>query len=526
MTTPAIRLSSVSALWGCPRVVALSALVVVALGVVGPSAVAQSNAAQPASPPAPKGPVGSTTPAPSVEAPSVEDEDLTEDRETELVLHDRRRITGKIVSVTNESVVLSIAGVPTTFKLDTIAAIRELPTVSQRYRELRAAISDDNTEDLLRLAEWLRSRNRFALALKEVDGILAREPAHKGATDLKLLIVQQQKLEEQAAKRRLEQLKQDQQRALEAVQKEAAAPKGGKPSTKPETTKPDTTKPGPSAPPTAPEVAPAQTLADEPKFSPEVERAVQKARDDFPLLTDEQINLIRVFEVNLGDPPAMVIRRDTAKRFLEKYEGTIVEGRGTVPVSPEAREQFFRLRPVQMLSWFFDLRAREFYPEVQVLENPRTMRLFRDTVHRTWLINSCATTKCHGGEEAGRLYLYNKSSASDRAAFTNWVILDQFRSKDGLALIDQRDPARSPLLQMGLPRDRAVIKHPEVDGMGRRWVPTFDDQNDRRFRQAIEWIQSLYPNRTGYPIEYTPPVPEGLAGNAGGTDAQSVPPPR
>lgn len=443
-------------------------LLLCALTALTPAAHAQTPPPQPTPPP---------TLPPAQPAPS--DEDPTEEHETELVLKDRRRVSGKLVEVTSESVVLAISGIPTVFKLDNIEAIRALPTVEERYNDLRAAIADDDIEGLLRLAEWVRQRGRLTLALKDVDTVLAREPANRAANELKTIIVEQQKLNALKATKPKPQTTPDPKPPTNPTSKPAT-----KPATKPNAQPDEGPEPGPTRP--------------------------RPAADTFPLLTDEQINLIRVFETDLKDPPAMVVKRETVTRFLDKYEGTIVEGKGIVPVSPEAREQFYRLRPSQVLSWFFDLRAREFYPDVQVLENPATMRQFRDNVHRTWLINSCATSKCHGGEEAGRLYLYNKNQASDRAAYTNWVIIDQFKTSDGLPLIDFKDPARSPLLQMGLPRDKAIIKHPNAEGAGRRWIPIFDDQNDRRYRAAVDWVLSLYPNRAGYPIDYKPPVPKAL----------------
>ncbi|HEX2837272.1 MAG TPA: hypothetical protein VHN77_03990 [Phycisphaerales bacterium] len=438
--------------------------------------LAASLAAQPTTPAPPIAPtpVLAPTPAPTTPPPTPVYEDAPEEQETEVILKDRRRVSGKLVEVTSESVVLAISGIPTVFKLDNIEAIRALPSVEERYEGLRAAIANDDIEGLLRLAEWTRQRGRLALALKDVESVLAQEPNNRAANELRTIIVEQQKLN-----------------ALKAAPKPRTAPQP----------KPD------GAAPEAPDPKPT--------------KPIRPAPDTFPLLTDDQINIVRVFETDLKDPPAMIVKRETVTRFLDKYEGTIVEGKGIVPVSPEAREQFYRLRPSQVLSWFFDLRAREFYPEVQVLENPRTMRLFRDNVHRTWLINSCATSKCHGGEEAGRFYLSNKNQASDRAAYTNWVIIDQFKTTDGLPLIDFKDPARSPILQMGLPRDKAIIKHPTVEGGGRRWIPIFDDTSDRRYRAAVDWILSLYPNRAGYPIEYTPPVPKGLKA---GENAPPAPP--
>lgn len=237
----------------------------------------------------------------------------------------------------------------------------------------------------------------------------------------------------------------------------------------------------------------------------------------FPLLNAEQINLMKVYEVDLRDPPSMNVPPDVTRRFLAAYAGRDVEGLGTVPSSPEAKELFVRQRPADLLAWFFAARAREFYGQVRVRENPAAMRAFVREVHNNWLINSCATTKCHGGEEAGRLWLTNQRAGSEPAAYTNFLILERFRTADGKGLIDYDQPERSPLLDFGLPREVAVFKHPEVPGKG-KWRPVFQDRDDDRYLRAIDWIKSMYRPRTGYPIEYTPPVPKPQAEAVAPTD--------
>ncbi|HLP84622.1 MAG TPA: hypothetical protein VK157_09765 [Phycisphaerales bacterium] len=371
-----------------------------------------------------------------------------EQRETELTLKDGQKVTGVLISQDAANVVLSIQGVPTTFAMNQVARLTELPTIEERYQRFRANTPDEDVEGLLKLSRWLHERKRYDLALKEVERALKAEPDHPGANQLKIVLTEQLKLEGM----------------------------------------------GPALPVT-------------PKEPRERVAVPLDAMDSFPLLSDEQINLIRVFEVDLKDPPRMLVPRAAVEQFMDKYAGQLVEGRGQVPTTPEGREQFLRQKPAEILAWFFDLRAREFYDRVQVEENPRAMRSFINDVHRTWLVNSCATTKCHGGEEAGRLFLYTRKPNSPRSAYTNFLILDRYRTAEGQGLIDYAQPARSPLLHMGLPRNKAIFKHPEVKGLGRVWKPIFDSEDDPNFRAAVNWIQSMFETRAGYPIEYTPPVP-------------------
>src|SRR5690606_17060649 len=104
-----------------------------------------------------------------------------------------------------------------------------------------------------------------------------------------------------------------------------------------------------------------------------------------------------------------------------------------VPATRAQRERLLSAPPADILRLMFRLQAREFYPRVQVLEDPRAIELFKDNIHGFggWLTNACATTRCHGGAEAGRLYLNARRPNSDATTYTNLLILDRFRLADG-----------------------------------------------------------------------------------------------
>ncbi|MEI7656602.1 MAG: hypothetical protein WCK33_00900 [Phycisphaerae bacterium] len=387
----------------------------------------------------------------------------SEGEEAELVLRDGRRISGRLVSRSDTKIVFEVGGVPTTFESAGVDRIESVPSVEERYRALRSSIDEADAQGLMRLAEWLRSRGRCDLAVLEVDRALAADPGNPDGRALRLLIVEQQKLEAAA---RL------------AKERKTAGP---------------------------------EVEASAPKAKPKAEPLA------FLLLSEEQINVIRVYEVDLASPPKMVMAREAIDEFLAKYAGQRPEGRETIPVNEQGRKIYAARKPVEILTDLFALKARDFYPKVQVLENPESMRRFRDDVNRTWLVNSCATTRCHGGEEAGRLMLFDRKAASDVAAYTNFLILERFRvaGADGrrtVPLINYAEPASSPLLQMGLPRDEATIRHPDLPAeMAGRWRPVFRSPQDDRFRRAVEWIRSMYGAKDGkrpdYPVAYEPPQP-------------------
>jgi hypothetical protein len=376
--------------------------------------------------------------------------DPAEPSEAVVTLRDGRRIMGLLVSRSEDKIVLRIAGIETDFRMDGVDRVQVLAPVLERYRMMREAIDPGDIQQMLRLVEWLRAREKFDLALAEIDRALALTPQSAEARRVRALISGQIELAERARARR------------------AAAP---------EQAAPDDAAAPPSDRPAKP----------------------------FAVLTPQQINLIKVYEIDLRDPPNLLIKREAIARLMAEHAGNPL-----IPGTADGREAMFRMSPVQILDIMFRLQARDLYPEVEVVGQPRALRMFRDDVHRTWLMNACATTRCHGGEEAGRLYLRNQRVNSDETVYTNFLILDRYRLASGASLINYDDPERSPLLQAGLPRKDSLFPHPEVpgsNGRGDLWRPVFRASSDRRYVQAMDWIKAMYRPRPDYPVDYTPPRP-------------------
>lgn len=453
---------------------ALAVVLSHSFGVIEPAAQAQNAPAPaektPASPPTPQPttppveqPVTPPAPAPGAPTapppPSTQPETplprpvepvkrtLAPGTEVILILKEGNRVTGILVEEGPDAIKVRIAGIETTFRSEMIERYEVMRPILERYEEMRKAIGDD-PDGLATLAEWLRSREQHELALREVNRLLAIDPNHTEGKRLKLLIDKQIELKSRS---------------------KAAPPKAT----------------GPAPAPTAP--------------------AARSAEHTFPLLTDSQINLLKVFEIDLDDPPRMTIKRTTITKLIEQNIGT-----PHIPVTQEGRDAIYRKTPSAILDLMFKLRARDLYPEVQVLDQPKSMKAFRDDVHAAWLVNACATTACHGGEDAGRLMLFPNRPRADSSFYTNFLILDKFRMADGTALINYEQPERSPLLQLGLPREDSLFRHPEVarGSAGRdTWKATFKDTQERAYKRTVDWIKLMYHPRPEYPIEYQPPRP-------------------
>ncbi|MFK7884224.1 MAG: hypothetical protein AB8F26_08605 [Phycisphaerales bacterium] len=352
-------------------------------------------------------------------------------------LHTGRQITGFLIEQSDEQIVLRINSIDTTFPRARIANLQILPPVAERYEQFRSAVDDDDVRARLALVEWLRARRAYVLALEELEGILKVEPSNPDARTLFDWISAH----------------------LALATKQRQQPAAGKPTAK------KNTKPA------------------------------------IPSLTPEQINIIRVFEVDLNTPTRMVVPESTMRELMTRFPESF-------PIDVNEREAILKRDPIDQLRLLFEHRARDLYDTVQVREDPPSMATFKSRVHgaRGWLVNACASNRCHGGSEAGRLQLINRSPNSDETAYTNFVILEQFRLSDGTPLINHKEPARSPMLQMALPRRASLYPHPEIDArkQNQRWRHVFRSNTDRRYKESADWITSLYTPRPDYGFVYPP----------------------
>jgi len=175
-----------------------------------------------------------------------------------------------------------------------------------------------------------------------------------------------------------------------------------------------------------------------------------------------------------------------------------------IPSDPVNAEAFRGWSGARQLEAMFDVRARDLYPEVQVLDLPESLRAFRDDVQSTWLVNSCATTVCHGGLDSGSFMLFNRTPTAEASALTNLLILERYRTADGRRLLNYDDPDQSLLLQFALSPRISTSPHPDVRG----WRPVFTSKTARRYQDAIAWMGKMIRPRPEVPVEYVPPTPQ------------------
>lgn len=374
-------------------------------------------------------------------------------KEARLQLRTGRTVEGLLIKREGRRVTLRIQGVDTEFDLADSIEFEELGSVVDSFMALRAATPEDDVPGRLQLVRWLRDRGAYYTALDEAIEIARDAPYSGDAQEMRRWLESQINL-----------------RMASALRAPSDDDDGDEDATRP-----------------------------------------RRKIESFPVLTPGEINLIRVYEVDFNAPPKLSIPRDTVQDFLDTYAEHEL-----IPKDAEGRKALLRRDPLTVLDLMFRVQARPLYSEVEVLEDPRSMRLWRTQIHSRWFaggLNSCASASCHGGQEAGRLYLNNHRTNTDATVYTNFIIADRFLLRDGTPLIDYQEPAKSPLLQMALPREKSTKPHPAVgrtDGK-RGWRPYFRDESDLSFRRAVEWIRSMYAPHPDYPIGYEPPISNSAA---------------
>lgn len=214
------------------------------------------------------------------------------------------------------------------------------------------------------------------------------------------------------------------------------------------------------------------------------------------VLSADEVNLIRVYEIDFDRPPRVEVAPSDTRLLLEEFSANPL-----VPGDQVSRAALMKGDPLNVVRLAFGLKARDFYPKIKVVTEPIALADFKQKVHDSWLIPNCATSRCHGGPDAGALFLFNTSTADPRVRYTN--LLNLLRSNPpGGAIISFERPMESLLIQHALPPEEATHPHPPVKG----WRPVLGSKvHPQKLAETEKWIKSLYQPRPTYPIDYTPP---------------------
>lgn len=364
-------------------------------------------------------------------------------------LKDGREMTGDLVSETDTEIVLTIEGIRYTVVKDQISEQSRVLSVKEEYEARRATVKDDDFDGRYDLAKWLfYDKKAYSLAKQELQSMDKQFPDNSLVALLLRAVEERSKL------------------------------MGEDPVVLDRPVRPD--RPVPVvAPPKARPVPPKGVAAG--------------GRDN--MLTEEQINVLKVYELSLASQPRVMIRRDVLQDFLKRYSD-----HPDLPKHRDFARQLASAQGWQQLEAFFVAKARDLYPKVKVVDDPEVFKAFR-TIQQRYILNGCATTECHGNAEADFVLFNNRVGAqADQQVYSNFYILDSYQDAQGF-MIDREKPDRSYLIHYGL--DRALTRTPHPDAPG--WKPTFRSIDDGRISDIIAWINTLSRPRPEYGLDYVIP---------------------
>jgi hypothetical protein len=214
------------------------------------------------------------------------------------------------------------------------------------------------------------------------------------------------------------------------------------------------------------------------------------------LLTEEEVNLIRVYEIDLTNPPR--IRISPAARRL------LLESHGSDARMPQA-SALMAMEDLAVFRLMRQVGAQDLYGEVVVLTEPDALLRFGRDVHDRWLMPRCGTRACHGGSDGGTFRLRRLPPRDARARYANLLMLERFEVDPAWPLVNYDLPMQSLAVQYALPRHLADHPHPDADG----WQAALRSPKSKRTIDSLEWIASMQQvPRPEYPIVFPEETPE------------------
>ena len=355
------------------------------------------------------------------------------------------------VNEAGDTVTVDADGIVTTLQRSEIRTL-EYGSIETR---LRRRLNEIGTEDLparLGIGEAALRRALFDLAEEIADDVLAKDPGNTVASQLATRVQRQ---------RRLDQAGGTGQKARN---------------------------------PNEPRVEMAQD-ADNPTDRRR-ERRARRGDKSADFASEEQINRIRQIELQPADGQG---RRAPRIRFENRALQRYVESKDL------QFAQFNRQNDVTKALILIEDAEDEIVEDVLIRTDPQSLLDYKQFVEPA-ILEGCATSECHGGEDAGNFRLYTKPRGDD-VSYTNFYTLVTYSKevedastsafgggeKVQRPMIQRLDAMQSLLMNYLLPADQVTYAHPEVEG----FKAVFNNNRDPLYNQIGRWMQTTLEDLQG-----------------------------
>ena len=215
------------------------------------------------------------------------------------------------------------------------------------------------------------------------------------------------------------------------------------------------------------------------------------------ILSDEDVQILRRSELLLYEPErvGVTFHNQVLTRFFAELEGTAA-------FAEFARDRrFFKLPAAEKAQLILRFAPQAYGEDIEIKTDPQRFAVFERRVLPI-VLDNCATAACHGTKGPARWRLYNERTRSKNLVYTNYLIMHEFTHGDQ-RLIDRDFPEKSLLLTYGLPEAESGPDHPTNHPVA--IDPPYRDRDDRRYREILDWIESLGVPAPDYGISLEPP---------------------
>lgn len=355
-------------------------------------------------------------------------------------------------------------------RVATIDWLEPSATPDEEYARRTFALKDDDSAGRLAIAQWALSQGRAEWARRHCEHVLRGEPDNSEA--LRLLSA-----------------------AAGAASQPATSRQAGDRAPSPET------KPAPRRP--------AQRAAGTPPSAPPEAPGSRRERrlDDGParpaLLSDRDINRLKLHEIDPHGPVQDVnvrFRRVRGSRDVD--EAVLDELRAKPDADRAALRILERGKAHEKLHVILQQTGMTYADRIDVRGDTPVFARFRRAVLPE-VLKGCARAGCHAGDVSYDFRFPVGSTTNEKFVYTSFLILSEMDTPAG-RMIDRALPEESALLKYMLADESGASAHPDVKSG--RFQPPYRSEDNRHYRDIVEWIASLRIPQPEYALDYEPPA--------------------
>jgi hypothetical protein len=355
-------------------------------------------------------------------------------------------------------------------RVATIDWLEPAATLDEEYVRRTFALKDDDGAGHLAVAQWALSQGRTEWTRRHCEHVLRSEPDNAEA-----------------------------RRLLDAAVGAASQPAASGPAD--DRARSPETNPAPrrTARSAARPVPPA--APEEPETRPRGRGTIGPERP--ALLSDRDVNRLKLYEIDPHGPVQELNVRFRHVRGSRDVDEVVLDELRADPNADRAALRILeRGKAHQKLHVILQQTGMMYADRIEIRGDPPVLSRFRRTVLPE-VLKGCARAGCHAGDVSYEFRFPAGSTTNEKFVYTSFLILSEFKTPAG-RMLDRTLPEESALLKYMLADESGASAHPQVKGG--RFQPPYRSDDNRHYKDIVEWIASLRVPKPVYELEYDPPA--------------------